>query len=180
MQMKKMIGSGNRTHPSSVAKALMHYQNSATQGNVVSKLKVGDYFYYGYGSSPDLEKAASLYFEAAVYRNPEALFNLGYMYQFGKGMPADLHLAKRYYDNSVEASPEAYYPVQLALLGLHLHSYLDSIAYDPRNVASDVTMFGIMFFLLTILLLLRFSKYVVIEFVVINEPNNPPRPVAQD
>lgn len=35
----------------------------------------------------------------------------------------DLHLAKRFYDKSLEAQPDATVPVQLALLSLSLHSW---------------------------------------------------------
>lgn len=35
----------------------------------------------------------------------------------------DLHLAKRFYDKSLEAQPDATAPIQLALLSLTLHSW---------------------------------------------------------
>ena len=34
----------------------------------------------------------------------QALFNLGLMHEYGAGLPADLHLAKRHYDLALQAS----------------------------------------------------------------------------
>ena len=50
--------------------------------------------------------------------NAQAMFNLGYMYEHGLGLPFDLHLAKRYYDQAVEADPMANLPVSFALASL--------------------------------------------------------------
>jgi TPR repeat protein len=36
----------------------------------------------------------------------QALYNLGYMHEFGIGLPLDLHLAKRYYDESLTADAQ--------------------------------------------------------------------------
>lgn len=47
--------------------------------------------------------------------NAQAMFNLGYMHEHGQGLPFDLHLAKRYYDQAVEIDPAAKLPVSLAL-----------------------------------------------------------------
>ena len=37
----------------------------------------------------------------------QAMFNLGFMHQVGVGLPADAHLAKRYYDMAGETATEA-------------------------------------------------------------------------
>lgn len=48
-----------------------------------------------------------MYHEAAKHRDAsgavqgQALFNLGFMHQFGAGVPRDHHLAKRQYDRCV-------------------------------------------------------------------------------
>lgn len=39
-----------------------------------------------------------MYNEAGKYKSAQALFNLGFMHQFGAGLPKDHHLAKRFYD----------------------------------------------------------------------------------
>ncbi len=31
----------------------------------------------------------------------QAMFNMGYMHEYGYGVPMDLHLAKRYYDEAL-------------------------------------------------------------------------------
>lgn len=64
--------------------------------------------------------------------NAQAMFNLGYMHEHGLGLPLDLHLAKRYYDQALEVDPAAKLPVSLALAGLwirrnHANSFLVSL-----------------------------------------------------
>ena len=49
------------------------------------------------------------------------MFNMGFMYQMGLGVPQDFHLAKRYYDMAAESSSKAYLPAALALLGMYAH-----------------------------------------------------------
>lgn len=63
--------------------------------------------------------------------NAQAMFNLGYMHEHGQGLPFDLHLAKRYYDQALEIDPAAKLPVTLALTSLwirknHADGYLVS------------------------------------------------------
>lgn len=51
-----------------------------------------------------------------------AMWNLGWMYENGKGVPRDFHLAKRHYDLALETNSEAYMPVTLALMKLYVKS----------------------------------------------------------
>jgi len=54
-----------------------------------------------------------------------ASFNLGYMYQFGVGMPRDTHLARRYYRRCFEVDPAGVQvPVTMMLLLLSGQVYL--------------------------------------------------------
>lgn len=59
--------------------------------------------------------------------NAQAMFNLGYMHEHGQGLPLDLHLAKRYYDQALEIDSAAKLPVTLALASLWVRkNYADS------------------------------------------------------
>ena len=49
-----------------------------------------------------------------------AYWNLGWMYEMGKGVPRDWHMAKRNYDLSMETNLEAQLPATLSLIGLYL------------------------------------------------------------
>jgi SEL1 protein len=60
-----------------------------------------------------------------LQQNPQAMFNLGYMYEHGLGLPKDLHLAKRHYDQALDTEPAAALPVTLALMGLWLRQHYD-------------------------------------------------------
>ena len=72
------------------------------------QVRLGDYFYYGWGTGIDYETAASHYRIASEQQNnAQAMFNLGYMHELGLGMKRDIHLAKRFYDMAAETSVDA-------------------------------------------------------------------------
>jgi len=123
------------------AKAFEYYRKAAEQQNPTAYLKMGDYYYYGIGTSPDLKKAAAFYRAASDMGNAQATFNLGYMHQHGEGLPQDFYLAKRYYDLTYEYNQEALVPVYLALGGLGVHFlsiadvYTTMSTYFPQEVS---------------------------------------------
>ncbi|EHA98011.1 sel-1-like protein 2 [Heterocephalus glaber] len=67
--------------------ALLLWNRAAVQGNVFARVKIGDYYYYGYGTKKDYQTAATHYSIAAEkYHNAQAMFNLAYMYEHGLGI----------------------------------------------------------------------------------------------
>ena len=126
--------------------ALTQWTRSAAQRNIDSLVKVGDYYYHGLGvldepESVRWEKAAKYYQSAAdTQMSALALWNLGWMYENGNGVPQvsddaweteldsyrssqqDFHLAKRHYDQALETNSEAYLPVLLSLIKLYARS----------------------------------------------------------
>ena len=54
-------------------------------------------------------------------RSAEAMFNLGFMHEFGAGVPKDLTLAARFYRMVLLPQPDATMPVYLALGWLKVH-----------------------------------------------------------
>ncbi|KAF8308200.1 HCP-like protein [Clavulina sp. PMI_390] len=115
--------------------ALIQWTRSAAQHDVDALVKVGDYYYWGVGienESQDMlwEKAAGYYLSAVeTQRSALAMWNLGWMYESGRGVSMDYHLAKRYYDMALETNTEAYLPVMLSLSKL----YLKSLWYTITN-----------------------------------------------
>eukprot|EP00002_Diphylleia_rotans_P021232 TRINITY_DN4137_c0_g1_i10.p1 TRINITY_DN4137_c0_g1~~TRINITY_DN4137_c0_g1_i10.p1 ORF type:complete len:687 (-),score=151.47 TRINITY_DN4137_c0_g1_i10:1418-3478(-) len=151
--------------------ALQRYRQSALQGNVKSKLRVGDAYYYGHSVAKDFEVAAAHYNEAVQAGSAQAMFNLGYMHQYGEGVPKDLHLAKRFYDMAASTSPEAYVPTRLALAVWAVHFVVENYILSPGLVTSllalvDLETFLIVF-LLNVLMLL-----IVRRQIVVNRRNN--------
>ncbi|KAG2159106.1 uncharacterized protein EDB93DRAFT_444749 [Suillus bovinus] len=108
--------------------ALTQWTRSAAQQNIDALVKVGDYYYHGLGvpDEPEAlrwEKAAKYYQSAAdTQLSALAMWNLGWMYENGIGVPRDFHLAKRHYDMAVETNTEAYLPVMLSLVKLYARS----------------------------------------------------------
>ncbi|ETE63456.1 Protein sel-1-like 2, partial [Ophiophagus hannah] len=96
-------------------------------GNVFARVKIGDYYFYGFGTTKDYVSAVTYYTLAANQLSAEAMFNLAYMYEHGLGVPQDIHLARRWYDLAAETTPDAVMPVFLAYVKLetmHVLTYL--------------------------------------------------------
>uniref|UniRef100_A0A1J3F7Q4 ERAD-associated E3 ubiquitin-protein ligase component HRD3A n=1 Tax=Noccaea caerulescens TaxID=107243 RepID=A0A1J3F7Q4_NOCCA len=101
---------------------------ASEQGNEHAALLIGDAYYYGRGTERDFVRAAEAYMHAKSQSNAQAMFNLGYMHEHGQGLPFDLHLAKRYYDQALEIDATAKLPVTLALASLWLRrNYADTV-----------------------------------------------------
>lgn len=68
--------------------------------------------------------------------NAQAMFNLGYMHEHGQGLPFDLHLAKRYYDQALEVDHAAKLPVTLALGSLWIRkNYANGILVNVFSIS---------------------------------------------
>lgn len=116
-------------------RAFHYWKRAAAQGYSAAQVKLGDYYYYGFGTQTDYETAASLYRKASEQQyNAQAMFNLGYMHEQGLGMKKDWHLAKRLYDLAAETNADAKIPVALALLKLQLLMKLESLKNSPFKV----------------------------------------------
>lgn len=113
--------------------ALTQWTRAAGQRNIDALVKVGDYYYHGLGvpeepESVRREKAARYYQSAAdTQLSALAMWNLGWMYENGIGVPQDFHLAKRHYDLALTTNSEAYLPVLLSLMKLYLRSFLHTL-----------------------------------------------------
>jgi len=129
---------GNRDPVECAKLALRYFKGAARQGNADACIKVGDFMYYrviesagrdaGYADDASdaeiqgsYEMAAEYYKKAVDLNMPRAMYNLGYLYQWGLGVKRDFPLAKRYYDMAREHSPDASVPITFALIGLKLH-----------------------------------------------------------
>nr|GEV57631.1 ERAD-associated E3 ubiquitin-protein ligase component HRD3A [Tanacetum cinerariifolium] len=100
------------------------------QGNKHAALLIGDAYYYGHGIERDYDRAADAYMHAKLQLNAQAMFNLGYMHGHGQGLPLDLYLAKRYYDQALKTDSAAKLLVMLAFSSLwvrrnYANSFLD-------------------------------------------------------
>merc|ERR1719430_1110329 len=147
-------------------RALVYWSRAAAQGYSAARVRLGDYFYYGWGTDIDYETAASHYRIASEQQNnAQAMFNLGYMHELGLGMKRDIHLAKRFYDMAAETSVDAKVPVALALAKLAVVFAVKNleelkILIGPETMESlqsywDLYLLSILLGLLGILMLLR-------------------------
>ena len=150
--------------------ALPLFLRAANQGDVDSRVRVGDYYFYGYiphsvtnesvpvqlslahkvawnfnpnyNRTPSYEHALAHYSAAAsgeLAHSSIAMYNLGYMYEYGFGVTQDYHLAKRWYDLSLTTNPGAFFPIQLCLSFLHAKWMIkDFLAYFAPEPATDI------------------------------------------
>ena len=92
-------------------------------------------------SDSNYEKAAQVYRRAAGLRSAAAMFNLGRMHEVGRGVAKDYHLAKRFYDSTLSAEPDAKFIIKFALWGLRFREWMDEKDWknkDYRTIISDI------------------------------------------
>ncbi|EDW68337.2 protein sel-1 homolog 1 [Drosophila virilis] len=166
-------------------RAFYYWKRAAGQGYSAAQVKLGDYYYYGWGTKTDFETAAALYRKASDQQyNAQAMFNLGYMHEQGLGMKKDWHLAKRLYDLAAETNSDAKVPVAIALFKLQMLAKIESIKQSPyrfifymdENIAANWDLY-----MITILtLLLGIIMYTRRPFQQPEQPAQPPQPPAND
>ncbi|CAR28766.1 hypothetical protein ZYGR_0U01240 [Zygosaccharomyces rouxii] len=100
--------------------ALAYYTRAFKQDNLDAGVVAGDVYYLmgNYTSALNMYQSASLKF------SPQAIWDLGYMYEHGLGVEKDFHLAKRYYDQVLEHNSRLYFAVKLSVWKLKLKSWL--------------------------------------------------------
>ena len=66
---------------------LLSTSSSSLVGYSHARVKLGDYYYYGQGTEVNYEAAAGQYRIASDKQSSaQAMFNLGYMYEYGIGL----------------------------------------------------------------------------------------------
>ncbi len=150
-------------------RALVYWTRAAAQGYSPARVRLGDYYYYGWGTAQDYETAAFHYRVASEQQNnAQAMFNLGYMHELGHGMRQDIHLAKRFYDMAAETSADAKVPVALALAKLGVYFTLKDwqnykLLISPEVLARleknwDIYLLSVLMGLLGILVLFKRTR----------------------
>ncbi|CCF60754.1 hypothetical protein KAFR_0L01450 [Kazachstania africana CBS 2517] len=109
--------------------AITYYMRAFKQNNVDAGVIAGDVYY----DKGQYEKAFSMYQSAALKYSVQAIWNLGYMYEYGLGVPMDFHLAKRYYDQVLEFNHKFYLGVKLSVLKLRIKSFWIWIMGNQAN-----------------------------------------------
>ncbi|OMJ23993.1 Protein sel-1-like protein [Smittium culicis] len=103
----------------------VYWTRGANSGIVDCRLKQGDYYFNGIGVEKSMSKAAAAYMlSAELEENEMAMWNLGYMYEFGIGVKRDFHLAKRWYDRSLEGYKSSVLAVGYSMTRLAISYYI--------------------------------------------------------
>lgn len=101
--------------------AVTYYTRAFEQDNIDAGVVAGD-VYYNMG---DYDKAFKMYQNAAMKQSPQALWNVGYMYENGLGIVKDYHLARRYYDQVYESNHKFLFASRVTILKLELKQWLE-------------------------------------------------------
>ncbi|KAK2875042.1 hypothetical protein FQN49_001821 [Arthroderma sp. PD_2] len=115
------------------ALGFIYWARSAKQANIDSMVKLGDYYFEGYGTKQDVSRALTCYHSAAEGHSAQAFWNLGWMYENGLHVEQDFPMAKRYYDLALETNQEAYFPVTLSLLRLRMRNFWNKMIRGKAN-----------------------------------------------
>ncbi|KAJ2523049.1 ERAD-associated protein [Coemansia sp. RSA 1939] len=99
--------------------ALAYWTRAANQDIADARTKQGDHYFYGWGVARSFERAAAAYVLAAnADASGLAMWNVGWMYETGTGLPRDLYMAKRWYDRCAAANEPGKLAASLSLLRL--------------------------------------------------------------
>ncbi|XP_015677861.1 protein sel-1 homolog 2 [Protobothrops mucrosquamatus] len=150
--------------------ALLLWKQAASQGNEFARVKIGDYYFYGFGTTKDYALAVTYYTLAATQLNAEAMFNLAYMHEHGLGVSQDIHLARRWYDLAAETTPDAVMPVFLAYVKLETMHVLTYLPLLNLTAVWKLTAFDSLLKVHWDLFMIIFLFALVI-FLMTNQPN---------
>merc|ERR1712159_941602 len=83
------------------------FKQAIEQGWLAGHTYIGDLYYYGHldplkNGTPNIKRALAKYRFAIKHRHARAAYNLGYMYEHGEGVNADLRTAKGYYHQAFQ------------------------------------------------------------------------------
>ena len=144
-------------------RALVLWSQAVDQGDTISLVRTGDYFYYGWGVEKASPVAAAAYYHQAIEKKSgQAAFNLAYLHEHGIGVPLDLHMARKYYEQSLtlaraDEKPEAWLPTSIALKHLASKQQLATFRQRLRALpAWTITIAALIIFGATALVSLVF------------------------
>ncbi|CCE63771.1 hypothetical protein TPHA_0F02900 [Tetrapisispora phaffii CBS 4417] len=111
--------------------SISYYSRAFNLHNTDAGVIAGN-LYYNMGDYP---RAITMYQSASLRYSSSALWNLGYMYEYGLGVEKDYYLAKRFYDEALEYDKNILLGVKLSLLKLQLKAWWSRI--NGYNTSSD-------------------------------------------
>lgn len=161
---------GEKENPTSLRRrALFVWSLAAEHGDVNSIIRLGDYFYYGWGLEQAEPITAAAYYHKAIEKKSSlAAYNLGYLHERGIGVPRDYHMAKKYYERALtysktEGRPEAWLPILCSLNRLlwksRWQTWRNSMSKLPRWVLPFVITVVVAVSVISSLLFYMLSNY---------------------
>ncbi|CCE63088.1 hypothetical protein TPHA_0D04540 [Tetrapisispora phaffii CBS 4417] len=107
--------------------AISYYNRAFKQNNIDAAIIAGNIFY----NMKDYSKAIAMYQSASLRFAPQAIWNLGYMYEHGLGVGVDYKMAHDYYNQVLDHNPELFFAVKLTVMKLTLKSWISWLSGEP-------------------------------------------------
>ncbi|KAF2362729.1 Sel1-like repeat, partial [Trinorchestia longiramus] len=103
------------------------WERAANSSIPLGYLQLGNHYYYGTENfKPGNKSQAAHFYYKAMSSNPEAAFNLAYLYEWGEGVSQDVTKAMNLYTITANSSSDAWLPATLALSRLHFFWFVNS------------------------------------------------------
>ena len=143
-----------------MSSVLKYWMRSAAQGSSYSRIKVGDYFYYGLGTPVDYQMAVIYYRKASEFRySAQALFNLGYLHEKGLGVKQDTRTARLYYSMAATIDDEAKVPTFLAKTKLGFNEMVQEFVERVSKIKNNLSKNWDLILLVVLVVLLCYVLY---------------------
>lgn len=117
-----------------------YYSRAFRLHNIDAGVVAGDLYY----SMGDYTRAITMYQSASLKHSTQAMWNLGYMYEYGLGVEKDYYMAKRFYDEALEFKPRILIGIKFSLLKLSFKTWLSWLTgesiIDQNNPEYDTIM----------------------------------------
>lgn len=128
----------------SEAQAFRHLKLADRQnGDKEVLVRIGDYHFYGLaGLAPDFQEAVRWYSRASAEGVDVGAYSVGYMHEYGIGVPVNLDRAERYYRRVLalaSGSTEVSIVVRLALVRLALRKWTHQLPFAAFAIPSGST-----------------------------------------
>ncbi|EDO18562.1 hypothetical protein Kpol_2001p69 [Vanderwaltozyma polyspora DSM 70294] len=115
--------------------AISYYNRAFKQNNVDAATVSGNIYY----DMCDYQKALSMYQSGSLRFSPQAMWNLGYMYEYGLGVERNYTAARNYYNQVIEHDPNLYLAGKASVLKLYIKSLFSWVTGKDSETYWELT-----------------------------------------
>ena len=136
MLEKKLYSDNYLSKEIAESRSFEYYKLAALLGISNAHLKLGDFYYYPNDLVEISYPKAAAHYRAIGKSNAQALYNLGYMYQYGIGVTLDRSLAGSYYRTMIDVDSDSILAGYLSLANLGIEYAKDK--YEQGGKLTEI------------------------------------------